>query len=73
MHSNEKGFYPNVYGLSTLTGAVEGRPAGFTADSSSRRLSGQGVHSGILSRQRSPAEPESSGGRDGMVSLSHKV
>lgn len=54
--------------LSTLAGTEDGRAAGLAADSSRRRLSGQ-VVPGIMSRQKSPVEPESSGGRDGMVSL----
>uniref|UniRef100_A0A7N0TU55 non-specific serine/threonine protein kinase n=1 Tax=Kalanchoe fedtschenkoi TaxID=63787 RepID=A0A7N0TU55_KALFE len=62
---------PLITNAERVTGAEEGRPAGLTADSSRRRLSGQGVHSGLLSKQKSPVEQDSSGGRDGMMSSSN--
>ncbi|CAM8946046.1 unnamed protein product [Rhodiola kirilowii] len=58
---------PFITNAEMITGA-EGRPAGLTADPSRRRLSGQGAHPGVLSKQKSPVEQDSSGGREGMMS-----
>ncbi|KAL9665732.1 hypothetical protein QQ045_000052 [Rhodiola kirilowii] len=57
---------PLISSAERTTAGAEGRQGGLPADYSRQSLSAQGVHSGILSKQKSPVEQDSSGGRDGM-------
>ncbi|CAM8979092.1 unnamed protein product [Rhodiola kirilowii] len=59
---------PLITSAERTTAGAEGRQGGLPADYSRQSLSAQGVHSGILSKQKSPVEQDSSGGRDGMMS-----